>query len=317
MAGSATQSTEKWKAEALRLGFSACGVARAGRVDERNARAFRQWLARGGNAGMAYMASHEDKRLDPRLLLPGARSVVVVALNYFPRRLLGAESLQFAYYAYGRDYHDVVRDRLRRLLERASAGAPHASKVCCDTVPMLDRYWAWRAGLGWTGKNTSLIIPRAGSFFFLGELVTDLEFDRYGEPMAPLCGTCERCLRACPTGALRAPHRLDAARCLSYLTVENRGAIPPRAAAAMGNCVYGCDRCQQACPHNRLAPPTEVDELAPSDAFLAMRPADWQRLTEEQYRQLFRGTAVKRAKYGGLMRNIRAACGGGEDGSDA
>jgi len=293
------------KAEAKRLGFSACGVARAGRVDEATVSVFRKWIADDRQGEMHYLENHEDLRFDPRLLFPGARSVVAVALNYFPRQRLLPGQYQFAYYAYGRDYHDVMRSRLSAL---ARAVLPEGSyRVCCDTAPMLDRYWAWKAGLGWTGRNSCLILPRRGSYFFLGEILTTAQFDIYDTPMDDQCGACDRCLRACPTHALRLGSPPDARLCLSYLTIENRGDIPSDAARRMGTTIYGCDRCQLACPHNRQAQPTEVDDFAPSPDFLSMTPSDWRTLTLERYREIFRGSAVKRAKYDGLMRNIGAA----------
>ncbi|MCR4613382.1 MAG: tRNA epoxyqueuosine(34) reductase QueG [Bacteroidaceae bacterium] len=312
-----TSQIEEVKALALGMGFTACGVARAESIDPSCAVAFREWLDQGRNAGMAYLQNHEDKRLDPRRLLEGAQSVICVALNYYPKQLLSPDQLQFAYYAYGHDYHDVMRSRLGMLASALGMdplsmgkGRGEAFKLCCDTVPMLDRYWAWRAGLGWIGRNKNLILPHHGSYFFLGEIITTRRFDHYDEPIADHCGTCDRCLRACPTGALTQTDdgqtTLDARRCLSYLTIEHRGDLSPDTASAMGNCIYGCDRCQQACPYNRNARPTDVADFEPTDDFLHMQPKDWQQLTPEQYRRLFRGSAVKRAKYEGLRRNIDA-----------
>jgi epoxyqueuosine reductase len=176
-----------------------------------------------------------------------------------------------------------------------------------------ERYWAYRAGIGFPGKNTLLVIPGAGSYFFLGELFLNLEADAYDEPIGNRCGSCTRCLDACPTHALYEPYRMDARRCLSYLTIENRGSIPPEAAKAMETCIYGCDRCQRACPYNKAAKPTDVDDFRPDARLLGMTPDDWKNLTEEQYCELFRASAVKRAKYSGLMRNIRAVGQGGEE----
>lgn len=324
------------KAEALRLGFFACGIAEAGPVDGNAARSLASWLGDGCQAGMDYMARNTDLRLDPRLLLPGARSVVCVAMAYAPARKMPAGEYQIAAYAYGQDYHDAVKARLRRLaahIEQAAAGCgaqlqgealadtgagsgpQAATRVCCDTAPVLERYWAERAGLGWTGRNHQLIIPGAGSMFFLGEVITTIALAP-DAPRAGSCGTCHACTSACPTRALTPGGPLDARRCLSYQTIENRGEIPPDIAAAMGNSIYGCDRCQAVCPHNRKAPAATAPELQPRDELLAMRKADWQALTPEAYRRLFKGSAVKRAKYEGLMRNIRAAGGEAADSAD-
>ena len=310
------------KSEAARLGFSACGVAIADRVGEKVSAAFNNWLACGFNADMRYMEANHEKRLDPRLLLPGAKSVVVVAMNYYPSKFIKEEQPQFAYYAYGKDYHDVMKSRLEHLAsvlgvvdvryvkEKEDFSGKNLGLICCDTVPMLDRYWAWQAGIGFIGKNTSLIIPGKGSYFFLGEIITDRSFTSYDQPLEFHCGRCEQCLHACPTGALGEPYRIDASKCLSYLTIENRGVIPDEYAGKMGDCIYGCDRCQQACPHNRFATPTSIKELEPSEELLSMTADDWKQLTKDGYQRLFRGSAVKRAKYDGLKRNIDTALNG-------
>lgn len=314
------QLSARIKAEATRLGFFACGVAEAGAVGGETAEVFAQWLRLGCHAGMDYMARHADLRLDPRLLLPDARSVVSVALAYAPARRMPDGEFQLAAYAYGRDYHDAVKSRLSCLaayIERQAdclgclpTGADgeriQATRVCCDTAPVLERHWACRAGLGWTGRNHQLIIPGAGSQFFLGEVITTVALPP-DAPMESRCGDCRACVAACPTHALTESGLLDARLCLSYQTIENRGPIPPSVASAMGDCIYGCDRCQAACPHNRTAATATAPELQPSDELLAMRKADWRALTPEAYRRLFKGSVVKRAKYDGLMRNIRAA----------
>jgi epoxyqueuosine reductase len=237
--------------------------------------------------------------------MPGAKSVISVALNYYPEQRLSSGQCQFAYYAYGKDYHDVVRAKLISLAAKIKEllGEETECKVCCDTVPILDRYWAWKSGLGWIGKNTNLIIPQAGSFFFLGEIVLTEELE-YDTPMESRCGACTRCLDSCPTKALAEACCLDSRRCLSYLTIENRAEIPEELAASLPPYIYGCDRCQLACPHNSFARPTKVKEFAPTAEFMAMRPTDWSALSVEKYRTLFKGSAVKRAKYEGLLRNI-------------
>ncbi len=303
-------STSLLKSSAARLSFTACGVAPAAPVDEAVAGGFRRWIAEGNHAEMAYLANNVEKRLDPTLLVEGAQSVVSVALNYFPVQQLDASrQYEFAWYAYGQDYHDVMKARLTALAETLVAdveGDVHY-RVFCDTAPVLERYWAWRCGLGWIGKNTQLIIPRAGSAFFLGEIIFDHPFTSYDEPQASRCGTCTRCLDACPTGALVKSYTLNARRCLSFLTIENRGdTLPAETVSAMGNCVYGCDRCQQACPWMRFARPTEVAEFHPKSEFLRLDHVALQSLSIEDYRHIFRGSAVKRAKYEGLMRNVKS-----------
>lgn len=256
---------------------------------------------------MAYMANHFDKRCDPALLVEGTRCVVSVALNYYPATQLPEDEYQFAWYAYGMDYHDFMREKLTTLFRfiQESDVPELDGRVFCDTAPVPERYWAWRAGLGWIGKNTQLIIPHAGSAFFLGELFLNTEADTYDRPRPNRCGTCNRCLQACPTQALEAPYGLDARRCLSYLTIENKGEIPASISPLMGNRVYGCDECQKACPWNRFATPCRTPELQPSPEFMNMKKEDWQQLSEEKYRTLFKGSAVKRAKYSGLIRNIK------------
>ncbi len=293
-------SSEQLKAEALRLGFSACGIAEARPVDEAMATAYRQWIAQGGHADMHYLENNIDKRLDPTLLLPGARSIIVVAMNYAPARRLPEGEYQIADYALGQDYHDVMKKKLRQLGPTLGDGL-----ICVDTVPVLERYWAQRSGIGFIGRSHQLIIPGAGSNFFLGEIVTTLESDHYDQPMQQRCGTCHRCIDACPTGALQSS--LESRRCLSYQTIENRGELDPMVAGKLGKTIYGCDRCQQVCPWNRFARPTDIAELQPRQELLAMRRSDWQALSREKYQELFRGSAVKRAKYEGLMRNIEVA----------
>lgn len=308
--------TDKIKAEALNLGFSACGVARAEAVDAITADDYRQWIASGGHADMAYMTANDDKRLDPRLLVPGVRSIVCVALGYAPQCRLPDTGYQIAAYAYGKDYHDVMKERLHRLA-KIVLDMPEVDvlrddipafatnyRIFCDTAPVLERYWAVQAGLGWIGRNHQLIIPRAGSMFFLGELFLDFEL-AYDYPMPDCCGHCRACIDACPTHAL-SDGDFRSGRCLSYLTIENHGAIPQEFARCMGDTIYGCDRCQLACPHNRSAQPSTEPLLQPSPDLMAMTRADWHSLTVDDYRRLFKGSAVKRAKYEGLMRNIRA-----------
>lgn len=307
---------DKIKAEASRLGFFVCGFAKAEAVSEAMRRHYLGWLADGRNADMAYLGNNFDKRFDPRLLMPGVKTIVVVAQNYFPARRLPEGEPQIADYALGLDYHDIVKQKLRQLA--ATVGIADY-RAFVDTAPVLERYWAVRAGLGWIGKNQQLIIPHAGSEFFLGELFVTVELPP-DEPLPNRCGTCHRCVDACPTHALSLPAtcvegygditRFDASLCLSYQTIENRGELTVGAKAAMGDTFYGCDRCQRACPWNRFAKPSTEPLLQPREELLAMTRQKWENLTEEDYRRLFKGSAVKRAKYEGLMRNIKACLAG-------
>ena len=305
------------KTEAARLGFSACGIAKAGPVDKRAAENLARWTGNGGHAGMDYMARNTDKRLDPTLLMPGAVSIVSVALNYAPQTRMPSGEMQIAAYAYGQDYHHVVKGKLREMAaalgfaewtEGVSEGVWY--RAFCDSAPILERYWAEKAGIGWTGRNHQLIIPRAGSMFFLGELLLSCEL-AYDKPMENRCGNCQRCITACPTKAIAKMEDGTTAfaseKCLSYQTIENRGEIPPEIKSRMGGRIYGCDECIRACPWNRFSHPTSEESLKPSPELLSMKKADWLALTPEKYASLFKGSAVKRAKYQGLVRNIRAA----------
>lgn len=298
-------SSEKIKAEAHNLGFFACGIAKAERVCEAEAARFRNWLAEKGHAGMAYLAGNTEKRLNPTLLMEGVKSIVCVAINYTPSKTIPEEEPQLAAYALGQDYHGIMKARLHTLAAKLEISNYRAF---CDTAPVLERYWAAQAGLGWIGRNHQLIIPYAGSMFFLGELFTDTELD-YDKPIKPRCGSCHACIDACPTKALSRCGRMQAstfrtARCLSYQTIENREAIPNEIAVKMGSTIYGCDRCQQACPWNRFATPTTEKLLQPKEELLQMTREKWESLSIEDYRRLFKGSAVKRTKYEGLMRNI-------------
>lgn len=296
--------SQQIKAEASRLGFSACGIACAQDVGESRIH-LQKWLAEYNHAGMDYMANNLEKRCNPSLLVEGTKTVICLALNYYPSKRLREDQPQFAYYAYGKDYHEVMKSKLNDLFAYINELLPVNGRVFCDTAPVLERYWAQQAGLGWIGKNSQLIIPKAGSFFFLGELFLDIELN-YDQPIKSRCGTCHRCLDACPTKALRNPYILDANRCLSYLTIENKGEINSDYLSMVGNHIYGCDDCQLCCPWNRFSKAHLIDELKPSELFLSMEKDDWRQLSIDHYRTLFKGSAVKRAKYEGLIRNIEA-----------
>lgn len=302
------QASNLIKAEAFRSGFGACGIASVAPADT-EALFFDRWLSAGYHAGMKYMENHRDLRLNPSGLVSGARSVISVALNYYPVVKQASDAPRIAYYAYGRDYHEVVKEKLRTLVEyirkniSAPPGSPLEARVFTDSAPLLERYWAWKAGLGWIGKNTSLIISGKGSFFFLGEIVVNCEL-AYDTPVKDRCGTCTRCLDACPTQALESARLLNAGKCLSYLTIEHKGSIPAEQAVRLENRLYGCDTCQLVCPWNRFAQPTQEESFRPNPCLLALKKENLPTLSREEYNAIFRHSAVKRAKYEGLMRTV-------------
>ncbi len=298
------------KAEALRLGFDACGIAKAEPIRQEVAEEFREWLRQGHHASMQYMENHLEKRLNPQLLMEGVRSIVCVALNYKPSAQQNQEGYQLAAYALGHDYHDIVKEKLHQLAafiikQWEDEEQPVSYRAFTDSAPVMERYWAMQAGIGWIGRHHQLIIPKSGSMFFLGELFLNIPL-AYDHPATSHCGNCTRCIEACPTGALSAEGPFRAERCLSYLTIENREEIPPEMKDKMGSTIYGCDRCQQACPWNTMGAPTREPALQPKEELMAMTREQWQHLSEEDYQRLFKGSAVKRAKYSGLMRNIQA-----------
>lgn len=292
------------QAEALRLGFSACGFAKAEPVSDEMAQKLDHWVNHGFHAGMGYMERNRHLRLDPTQLVPGCRTLIVAALDYYPQQPIPQEEYQIAYYAYGADYHRVVKDKLHQLFNYIKTLAPEVQgRAFCDTAPLLERYWATKAGLGFIGLNRTLIIPGKGSYCFLGVLAVDIDLhtEHHDRPLS--CGSCKRCLIACPTQALT-PDGIDCRRCLSYLTIEHKGEIPDEYAEKMGNRIYGCDTCQRVCPHNRHAESTREAAFSLPDEVAAMKRDDWNQLTPERYRELFRNSAIERAGYEGLSRNI-------------
>lgn len=292
------------KAEAHRLGFLACGIAAAGFLEEEAPR-LERWLSEGKHGQMAYMANHFDLRLDPRKLMPGAKSVISLAFNYHaPRQQQDPEAPKLSTYAYGRDYHKVVRKRLKPLMTFI---AEHFGDVelraFVDSAPVLEKAWAERAGIGWRGKHTNVIRQAAGSYFFLCELITDLEL----APDAPAtdhCGTCRRCIDACPTEAIT-PYGVDGSRCISYLTIELKDAIPAEFADKLNGWAFGCDICQEVCPWNRFSTPHMEAEFTPKQELMALTADEWHGMDEVLFDRLFEGSAVKRAKFTGLKRSLR------------
>lgn len=294
------------RAEAYRLGFSACGFAQADAVPRALAEGYDRWLSEAYHGEMSYLERNTDLRRDPRLLVEGTRTVLVVAMNYYPGERIDAHRPQFAYYAYGRDYHKVVKRRLEQLLRfiQEQIDPKITGRAFADSAPIMERYWAVQAGLGWLGKNGLLILPRAGSFFVLGELLLSLELPP-SEPIRSLCGNCSRCLSACPTGALIAPGVMDARRCISYLTIEQRGQLPEELRAKIGRRVYGCDACQTCCPWNRFAIPTTVEDFELREVLRTLTADKLEAMTAEEFDHLFAGSPIRRAGLEGLQRSLQ------------
>jgi epoxyqueuosine reductase len=288
---------------AANLGFDAVGFARAERLDGEAIR-LRSWLDTGYHADMAWMEGHFDKRVDPTLLVEGTKSVVVVLLGYKPTKVQPADAPQIAKYAYGDDYHEVIKGKLWDLLAQIKEMVPEADgRPFVDSAPVLERAWAERAGLGWIGKNSLLVNRQLGSLIFIGTLMLNLDLD-YGTPVRPSCGNCTRCIDACPTGSIVAPKVVDARRCISYQTIENRGGIPDSLKVPMGNRIFGCDACLDACPWNTKVAPHCHPELAPSEAILTYTTEQWLEVDEGLFSTIFRRSAVKRAKLSGFRRNL-------------
>ena len=275
---------------------------------ESEAAGLEAWLKRGYHGTMSWMEQHFDKRLDPRLLVPGARSVVSLVCNCAPSHTIG-EQLKVARYAYGEDYHRVIKDKLAALMESITDEIGEVQgRVFVDSAPVMERQWAARSGLGWLGKNSLLLNRELGSYFFLAELVIDLELTPDG-PMKDYCGTCTACMDACPTDAIPLAGVVDASRCISYLTIELKDEIPATFHSKMEGWMFGCDICQEVCPWNRFARPHEEPRFAPSPAMSAMKDSDWKDLSEELFNELARKSPLKRARYEGLRRNIQACTG--------
>ena len=308
-------SAREVKEKAAEVGFCACGLAPAGPLSAERAGELRAWLAEGNHGEMKYLERNLEMRLNPQLLVEGARTVVSVAANYFPGNLKELAAVEpggwkLARYAYGTDYHMVVKRMLGELMGRLGLQEGESGRCFTDTAPVDEKYWAQQCGLGWRGRNGQIILPEFGSYVFLGELILREEADEYDSVATNRCGSCRRCVEACPGNALLGDGTMDARSCLSYLTIEYRGALPEGTGGKMGDCLYGCDRCSEVCPWNGHAVATKIGEFAPRAELLAMRPEDWLSLTEEEYRKLFRKSAVKRAKFEGLRRNIAALSSG-------
>ncbi len=293
------------KQEAASLGFAACGIAPSARLEE-DASKLNDWLEKGLHAGMEYMQKHAELRANPGLLVENAKSVIVFLYNYFPSEMMDENSSYLiSAYAYGQDYHEVIRQKLNSLLSKLKELIPDISiRGFVDSAPVLERAWATRAGLGWIGKNSMLISKRNGSYFFISELIIDVELE-YDQPMGGnYCGDCSRCMDACPTGAITDLRVVDANKCISYLTIENKGEIPDSFKEKYKKWIFGCDICQQVCPWNRFSSPHHEHAFDPPATLMKLNKGDWDKMDTEQYKILFKKSAVKRAKFAGLRRNI-------------
>ncbi|MXV16331.1 tRNA epoxyqueuosine(34) reductase QueG [Hufsiella ginkgonis] len=301
-----SRHTEMIKAEAARLGFLFCGISKAGFL-EKEAPRLENWLKQGMHGEMKYMENHFDKRLDPTLLVDGAKSVISLALNYYSdEKQADPEAPRISKYAYGHDYHHVIKSKLAQLMDfiRGHIGEVDG-RAFVDSAPVLDKAWAKMSGIGWVGKNANLINPKAGSFFFIAELITDLALDADIDPGKDHCGTCTRCIDACPTEAIVAPYVVDGSRCISYLTIELKNAIPGEFKDKMDNWMFGCDVCQDVCPWNRFSVLHTERAFEPPADLLNMKKHEWEEITEEVFARVFRHSPVKRTKFAGLTRNIR------------
>lgn len=299
-----TTLTYAIKKYAAQLGFDACGISKAVRLDN-EARYLENWLNADKHGKMAYMANHFDKRTDPRLLVDRAKSVISLSYNYYTEKEQVPDAPHLAMYALGEDYHLVVRDKLEQLLAFIKTKAGDVNGRCfVDSAPVLEKAWAQRSGVGWVGKNTNLLTKRRGSFFFLAEVIVDIELD-YDGPVKDYCGTCTKCVDACPTQAIYEPYKLDASKCISYFTIELKDEmLPAEYKGKFENWMYGCDICQQVCPINAQAQPHSEPRFEPLNELLAMTAKDWDNLQEDGFKRLFKNSAVKRTKYKGLKRNI-------------
>jgi epoxyqueuosine reductase len=296
--------TQLIKSEATRLGFEYCGISKADFLEEEAPR-LENWLNNNMHGQMSYMANHFDKRLDPRLLVPGAKSVVSLLLNYYPSQKQKDETApKISKYAYGRDYHDVIKEKLNALLEfiRENIGEVDG-RAFVDSAPILDKAWAKKGGLGWVGKNSNLINKNSGSFFFIAELIIDLELE-YDGAVKDYCGSCTRCIDACPTDAIVAPYIVDGSKCISYFTIELKENIPNDVKGKFNDWAFGCDVCQDVCPWNRFSKPHSEAHFKANEELLGMTKTDWEEITEETFKRVFKNSAVKRTKYSGLKRNI-------------
>jgi len=300
------KQTKLIKQLASEFGFNFCGIAQATKLDD-DARRLELWLNKGMHGNMQYMERYFDLRIDPRQLVPGAKSVITLLLNYFPKDKQDAGALKISKYAFGKDYHEVIREKLNKLIEsiKINVGEIHG-RGFVDSAPVLERTWAQRSGLGWVGKNGNLINKENGSFFFIATLITDLDLEP-DEPFAKdYCGTCTRCIDACPTDAILPGKIVDGSKCISYFTIELKDMlIPTEMKGKFENWAFGCDICQDVCPWNRFSKPTNEIEFTPLPGILNISTKEWEAMTEEKFKSIFRHSALNRSKLKGIQRNLK------------
>lgn len=298
--------TEIIKKKAVELGFSSCGISQARFLKEEEKK-FEDWLNHGYHGSMDYLNKNFDKRLDPRKLVHGSKSVISLTYNYYPpKKLVRKNNFIISKYAYGKDYHKILKKKLRKLFFFMKENIGNIEgRVFVDSAPVHERAWAKLSGLGWIGKNSLLINKKMGSYFFIAEIISDLDLE-YDSPVSDMCGKCTRCIDACPTDAITKAQVIDAQKCISYLTIENKKKIPKELQKNMNGYIFGCDICQEVCPWNRFSKPHNEESFLPNKEIKKYRKKDWIELTEETFNIIFKGSAIKRTKYKGLKRNIKA-----------
>ena len=300
----AVKYAEIIKAKAQKFGFQSCGISKAEFLEEEAGR-FENWLKNSRHGEMAYMENHFDKRLDPRKLVEGSKSVISLSYNYYPEENLSDfADLKISKYAYGQDYHEVIKEILREMVaELKNEIGDFDCRVFTDSAPILERSWARKSGIGWVGKNANLLTKQHGSFYFLAEIICDLEITE-DYATTDHCGSCRRCIDACPTGAIIGDRIVDGSKCISYATIELKNEIPESFSNNMQDWMFGCDICQDVCPWNRFSKPHQQEKFRPNPILKTYQKQDWQQLTQELFSEIFRKSPVKRAKFSGLKRNI-------------
>lgn len=297
-------NSERIRKRALELGFLNCGIAKAGFLEEEAPR-LEAYLKENRHGKMAYMENHFDMRLNPGLLVEGAKSVISLSYNYFPEKIQRQDSYKIAKYAYGVDYHFVVKDKLKDLMNFIQEEIGEVNgRAFVDSAPVLEHAWAQKSGIGWVGKNSLTLSKQKGSFFFLSELILDLELD-YDQPTpTDHCGSCTKCIDSCPTEAILPDKKIDGSKCISYFTIELKDEIPTEMSGKFDDWIFGCDVCQDVCPWNRFSLPHKEEKFLPKEGLLTYSKSDWEEITEDVFRKVFQKSAVKRTKFEGLKRNI-------------